>query len=80
MKKKKEKADRSRIVYIEYNKTYDFRKFKTIRICGNNIRTKFINMNMANDEQNHLAKYIKEFKSMTRPQSSKVKVVKQVSR
>ena len=42
------------------------RKFKRIRAFGNNIINNFINMNMANDERNHLAKYIKEFKSKTR--------------
>ena len=43
-----------------YNKTYDFRKFKTMLIFGNEIRNN-IKMYMVNDEQNHLAKYIKEF-------------------
>ena len=41
------------MVYTGSNKTYDFRKFKTIcsfgDINGNNI----INMNMTNDYQNH---------------------------
>ena len=34
-------------------------------------------MNMASDEQNHLAKYIKEFKSKTRPQDSNLKKVRE---
>ena len=42
--------DRSKIIYKGYNKTYDFRKFKTLRVFGNNIRNNFININMANDE------------------------------
>ena len=46
------------MVYIGYNKTQEFRKIKTILDLGNNIRNNFINMNMENDEQNHLAKYI----------------------
>ena len=55
------------MVYKGYNKVYDFRKFKTIRFSGNGIRNNIINMYMANDEQNHLAKYIKEFKTKTKP-------------
>ena len=62
------KTDRSKLVYKEYNKTFDFRKFKTIRAFGNDIRTNFINMYTANNEQDLLTKYIKEFKSITRPQ------------
>ena len=42
--------DRSKIIYKGYNKTYDFRKFKTLRVFGNNIRNNFININIANDE------------------------------
>ena len=40
---------------------------KTTRAFGDGIRTSFINMYTANDIQNHLGKYIKEFKSKTRP-------------
>ena len=42
-----------------------------------NIRNNFIKMNMANNEQNHLAKYITEFKRKARPQASKLKRVKE---
>ena len=45
-----------------HNKIYDFRKFKTIRIFGDDIGTNFINMYMENDEKNNLAKYIRELK------------------
>ena len=66
------------MVYKGYNKTYDFRKFKTIRVFGNEIRNNIINMSMANDEQNYLAKYIKEFKTKTKPQNnSNLKNVKE---
>ena len=34
-------------------------------------------MSMANDEQNQLSEYIREFKSKTRPQNSESKKVKQ---
>ena len=64
------KADRSKMVYKGYNKTYDFRKFKTVSVFGNEIRNNIINMDMAKDEQNHLAKYIKEFKTKTKPQNN----------
>ena len=50
------------MIYKEQNKTYNFRKCKTIRAFGDKIRNN-IYMYMANDEQNHLVKYIKEFKS-----------------
>ena len=53
------------MLYKGYNKTYGFRKFKVIGVFYNNVRNIFTNMNMTNDEQNHLAKYIKEFKSKT---------------
>ena len=69
------KADRAKMVYKGSNETYDFRKFKTIRVFGNEIRN-IINMSMANDEQNHLSKHIKEFKSKTIPQSSESKKIK----
>ena len=48
-------------------KTYDFRKFEAIRVFGNEIRNNIFNIYMANDEQNHLAKYIKEFRTRTTP-------------
>ena len=34
-------------------------------------------MNLTNNEQNHFAKYIPEFKSQTRPQDSNMKKVKE---
>ena len=34
---------------------------------GNKIRNSIIDMSMANDEQNQLSKYIREFKSKVRP-------------
>ena len=58
------------MVYEGSNKTYDCRKFKTIRVFGNEIRNNFINMSMANDEQEQLPEHIGEFKSKTRPQNS----------
>ena len=72
------KADRSKMVYEGSNETYDFRKFKTILVFGNEIRNNIINKSMANDEQNHLSKYIREFKSKARPQNSKSKKAKEI--
>ena len=53
-----------------YIKTYDFRKFKTIRVFVNEIRNNIINLYTANDERNNLANYIKEFKTKTKPQNN----------
>ena len=63
------------MVYEASSKTYDFRKFKTIRVFGNEIRNNIINMSMANDEQEQLSKHIREFKSKIRPQNSESKKV-----
>ena len=49
IEKEETKTDRIKWVYKGYNETYDFRKFKTIRTFGNNIRNSFINMSIAND-------------------------------
>ena len=45
-------------------------------IFGNDIKDNFINMSVANDEQNHLPNHIKEFKSKTRPQDPNLRMVK----
>ena len=66
------KADRSKIVYKGSNETYDFRKFKTIRGFGIEIRNNIINMSM-----DQLLRRINEFKSKTRPQNSESKKVKE---
>ena len=71
------KADRSKMVYEGSNKTYDFRKFKTIRVFGNEIRNNIINMSIANDEQNQLSKHIRGFKSKTRTHNSESNKVKE---
>ena len=42
------------MAYKGYDKTYSFRKFKTIHIFGDDIRTNFINIYTANDEKNIL--------------------------
>ena len=42
------------MVYEGTNITYDFRKLKTIRTFGNEIKNNVIDMNTANEEQNQL--------------------------
>ena len=54
------------MVYKGHNKTFDFIKFKTIRTFGDDIGTNSINTYTGNEEQKHLAKYVKEFKSKTK--------------
>ena len=65
------------MVYEGSNKTYDFRKFKTISVIINEIRNNIINMSMTNDEKDHLPKYIREFQRKTRPQNSESQKVKE---
>ena len=65
------------MLYEGSNKTYDFRKFKTIRVFGNEVRNNIINMSMANDEQEQLSKHIREFKSKTKPHNLESKKVKE---
>ena len=42
--------------YKGYDKTYSFRKFKTIHIFADDIRTNFINIYTANNEKNKLGR------------------------
>ena len=74
---KERKADGSKMVYKASNETYDFRKFKRIRVFGNKIRNNIINMSMANDEQDQLLRYINKFKSKTKPHNSESKKIKE---
>ena len=64
------------MVYEGTNKTYDFRKFKTIRAFGNEIRNNVIDMNLASEEQNELLEYINRFKSRTKPNNPESKILK----
>ena len=61
------------MVYKATNKTYDFRKFKTIRAFGSEIKNNVINEDMANVEKNELLKHIEEFSSSTRPRDPELK-------
>ena len=64
------------MVYKAIKKVYDFRKFKTIRAFGGEIKNNVINEDMANDEQNDFLKYIEEFSSSTRPKNPESKKIK----
>ena len=44
------------MVYEGSSKYYDFRRFKAIRVSGNEIRNSIINKSMANDEQDQLVR------------------------
>ena len=65
------------MVYKASNETYDFKKFKTIRVFGNEIRNNIIDMSIANDEQDQLLRYINKFKSKTKPHNLESKKVKE---
>ena len=65
------------MVYKLSNETYDFRKFKTILVFGNEIRNNVIDMSMANDEQDQLLRYINKLKSKAKPHNPESKKVKE---
>ena len=69
IEEQEKKVNRNKMFYKTTNKTSDFRKFKTIRTFGNEIKNNVINLDMTNNEQNELLKYIDEFNSRTRPQN-----------
>ena len=71
------KVNRNKMVYKASNENYEFRKFKTIRVFGNEIRNNVIDMNTANDEQDHLLRYINKLKSKTKPHNLESKRVKE---
>ena len=56
IEEEEKKVDRNKVVYKATKKIYDFRKFKTTRVFGNEIRNNVINDDMANDERNELIK------------------------
>ena len=71
------KVDRSKMVYKASDETYDFRKFKTIPVFGNEIRNNIIDMSMANDEQDQLLRYINKLKSKAKPRNLELKTLKE---
>ena len=73
IKELEKKVDRNKMVYEGTNITYDFRKFKTIRAFGNEIRNNVIDMNTANEEQNELLEYISRLRRITKPNNPESK-------
>ena len=71
------KVDRSKMVYKASDETYDFRKFKTIPVFGNEIRNNIIDMSMANDEQDQILRYINKLKSKAKPRNLELKTLKE---
>ena len=76
IEEEKKKVNRNKMVYKATNKTYDFRKFKTIRAFGNEIKNNVINDDMASNEQNKLLKHIEEFSGSIRPRNLELNVLK----
>ena len=70
------KVDRDNMVYESSNKTYDFRKFKTIRAFGNEIRNNINNLDEESYEPNQHLNYIKELNRNTKPWNPELKKIK----
>ena len=77
IKELEKKVDRNKMVYKGTNIIYDFRKFKTIRAFGKEIRNNVIDMNTTNEEQNELLEYISRFRHGTKPNNSESKKLKE---
>ena len=69
-------VDRDKMVYQSTSRTYDFRKFKTIRTDGNDIRNNVISLRAANLEQANLLAHVKNFMKNTKPQDPEQKKLK----
>ena len=65
------------MVYESSNKTYDFRKLKTIHAFYNEIRNNIIDLDEASYEQNQSLNFIKEFNKNTKPTDPKLKELKE---
>ena len=77
IEEKEKNVDRDNMVYESSNKTYDCRKFKTIRAFGNEIRNNIIDLDEASYEQNQLLNYIKEFNKNAKPRNPEFKKLKE---
>ena len=71
------KVDTNKMVYKATNITYKFRKFKTIRAFGNEIRNNVIDTDMANEKQNELLEYVTKFRRGTKPNNPESKKLKE---
>ena len=77
IEEKEKNVDKDDMVYESSNKTYDFRKFKTIRAFGNEIRNNIIDLDEASYEQTQLLNSIKEFNKNTKPRNPELKKLKE---
>ena len=73
IEEEEKKVNRNKMVFKATNKTYDFRKFKTMQAFGSEIKNNVINEDMVNNEQNELLKHIEEFSRSTKPQDPELK-------
>ena len=64
------------MVYKATNKTYDFRKFKTICAFGFEIRNNVVDIDMANNEHMNLTMHVKDFANKTKPRNRELKELK----
>ena len=76
IEEEEKKVNRNKMVYKATNKTYDLRKFKTIRAFGSEIRNNVVDMDMTNNEQMNLTMYIEKFSRSTRPRGPELKELK----
>ena len=76
IEEEEKKVNRNIMVYKATNKISDFRKFKTIRAFGNEIKNNVINDDMANNEQNKLLKHIEEFSGSIKSRNLELKELK----
>ena len=76
IEEEEKKVNINKMVYKATNKTYDFRKFKTIRAFGSEIRNNAIDMDTANVEQMNLTMHIKDFANETKPRDPELKQLK----
>ena len=76
IEEKEKKVNRNKMVHKATNKTYDFRKCKTMHAFGGEIKNNVISMNTANTEQINLTMYIKDFENKRKPRNRELKVLK----
>ena len=77
IEEEEKRVDRNKMVYEATNKTYDSRKFKTIRAFDNEIGNNIIDLDEASYEQDQLLNRIKEFNKNTKPRNSESKKLKE---
>ena len=77
IEREERKVDRSKMVYEASIETYDFRKFKIMRVFGNEIKNNIIDMSMANDVSDQLLRYINKLESKTKPRNQESEKVQE---